>query len=96
LGLQIIPEVDEFKYSFDPTKPNSIHFVNEANKHCKVIVTEADGVALLKETFVKEIELTNLNIEDAGVITDGNADKFIGCIAKHRFWNREEFRRVPA
>jgi len=50
----------------------------------------------LKETFVKEIKLKNLNMEEAGVITDGNADKFIGCIANHRFWNREEFRKVPA
>jgi hypothetical protein len=31
-------------------------------------------------------------MEVAGVITDGNADKFIWCIAKHRLWNREEFR----
>ena len=71
------------------TEPNSIHFVNEAYKHCKAIATGADGVAFLKETFVKEIELKNLNMEEAGVITDGNADKFIGCIANHRFWNRE-------
>jgi catalase len=78
------------------TGPNSIHFVNEAYKHCKAIATGADGVAFLKETFVKEIGLKNLSMEDAGVITDGNADKFIGCIAKHRFWNREEFRKVPA
>lgn len=78
------------------TEPNSIHFVNEAYKHCKAIATGADGVAFLKETFVKEIELKNLNMEEAGVITDGNADKFIGCIARHRFWNREEFRQAPA
>ena len=78
------------------TEPNSIHFVNEAYKHCKAIATGADGAAFLKATFVKEIELKNLNMEEAGVITDGNADKFIGCIAKHRFWNREEIRKVPA
>jgi catalase len=78
------------------TEPNSIHFVNEAYKHCKAIATGADGVAFLKETFVKEIELKNLNMEEAGVITNGNADKFIRCIANHRFWNREEFRKVPA
>lgn len=78
------------------TEPNSIHFVNEAYKHCKAIGAGADGVAFLKETFVKEIGLEKMNIEDAGVITDGNADKFIGCIANHRFWNREEYRKVPA
>ncbi|MCA1757243.1 MAG: DJ-1/PfpI family protein [Bacteroidales bacterium] len=78
------------------TEPKSIHFVNEAYKHCKAIATGADGVAFLKETFIKEIEEKKLNMEEAGVITDGNADKFIGSIAKHRFWNREEFRNVPA
>ena len=78
------------------TEANSIHFVNEAYKHCKAIATGPDGVAFLNETFVKEIEFKNLNMEEAGVITDGNADKFIRCIANHRFWNREEFRKVPA
>lgn len=71
------------------TEPKSIHFVHEAYKHCKAIATGVDSVAFLKETFVKEIELKNLNREGAGVITDGNADKFIRCIANHRFWNRE-------
>ena len=78
------------------TEPNSIHFVNEAYKHCKVIGTGVDGVAFLKKTSVKEGELKSLNMEEAGVITDGKADKFIGCIANHRFWNREELRKVPA
>jgi catalase len=78
------------------SEPNSIHFVNEAYKHCKAIATGADGVVFLKETFVKELEIKNLNAEDAGVITNGASDKFILCIAKHRFWNREEFRKVPA
>lgn len=78
------------------TDSNSVHFVNEACKHCKAIATGAEGVAFLKDTFVKEIETKNINMEEEGVITDGNADKFIACIAKHRFWNREEFRKVPA
>jgi catalase len=78
------------------TEPNSIHFVNEAYKHCKAIATGADGIALFKKSYVKETELKNLNMEEAGVITDGNADKFIGCISRHRFWEREVFRKVPA
>ncbi|MCO5252332.1 MAG: catalase [Candidatus Kapabacteria bacterium] len=78
------------------TEPDSIHFVNEAYKHCKVIATGVESADFLKETFIKEIEFKNLNMEDVGVIIDGNADKFIKCIAKHRFWNREDFRKVPA
>lgn len=72
------------------TEPNSIQFVNEAYKHCKPIGTGADGMAFLKETSVKESELKNQNMEEVGVITDGDADKFIGCIAAHRFWNRTQ------
>ncbi len=78
------------------TEPNAIHFVNEAYRHCKAIGTGAESVAFLKETSAKEIELKNLNLEDAGVITNGSADKFIACIAKHRFWNREEIRKISA
>jgi len=78
------------------TEPDSIHFVNEAYKHCKAIATGVDGTVLLKETFVKELGFKSPNMEEAGVITDGSSEKFIGCIAAHRFWNREEFRKVPA
>jgi len=73
------------------------HFDHERiYKHCKAIATGADSTALLKETYVKEIELTDLNMEEAVLITEGNANKFKGCVAKHRFWNREEFRKVSA
>jgi hypothetical protein len=34
-------------------------------------------------------------MEETGVITDGDADKF-GCIVKQRFCNRETSRKVPA
>lgn len=78
------------------TELSSILFVNEAYRHCKAIGTGVNGADFLKETFVKEIEEKNLNLEEAGVITDGNAEKFIGCIANHRFWNREGFNKVPA
>lgn len=75
---------------------NSIQFVNEAYKHCKAIAIGADGAVFIKETLLKQIVFKKLNIEDLGVITDGNVDKFIGCIAKHRFWSREEIKIVEA
>jgi hypothetical protein len=79
-------------------------FLRSRKKSANKVVTKIDdlsvhtenGVAFLKKTFAKEIELKNLNMEVAEVITDGNANKFIGCIANHRFRNREEFRKVPA
>jgi catalase len=78
------------------TEPNAIHFVNEAYKHCKAIATGADGVTFLKETFVKESEIKNPDSGETGVITDNNAEKFVDAIARHRVWNREELRKVPA
>jgi len=78
------------------TEANAIHFVNEAYKHCKAICTQGSGKTFLQETYVKEVEHKKMNEQEIGVITDGNADKFISCIASHRFWNREEMRKVPA
>jgi len=59
------------------------------------------GPTLLEDFILRE-KITHFDHEripemiEAGVITDGNAHKFIECIARHRFWNREEFRKVPA
>ena len=55
-----------------------------------------DGNSFLAETFVKEVEQKKLNALEIGVITDGSSDKFIKAIAGHRFWKREEIRKVPA
>jgi catalase len=76
------------------TEPNAIQFVNETYKHSKAIGAEGEGKSFLKETSVKEVELKKLNGEEVGVLTDGNIEKFIKAIANHRFWNREEMRKV--
>ncbi len=64
-----------------------IHFVNEAYRHCKAIATAEDAAAFLDVTAVEP---------DDAVITNGNAKAFINVIAKHRLWEREKGRKVPA
>lgn len=66
---------------------DAVHFVNEAYRHCKAIATAEDAVTFLDATSVKE---------DEAVITNGNAKAFINAIAKHRLWEREKGRKVPA
>ncbi|MEO7394198.1 MAG: catalase, partial [Chitinophagaceae bacterium] len=74
-------------------EPDAIHFVNEAYKHCKAIAAEGDGLVLLKKTYLKDaIESKS----DNGVLVDKSARNFIDAIAQHRFWDREEQRKVPA
>jgi len=74
-------------------EPDAIHFVNEAYRHCKAIGADKDA-----ELF---IQLTNIHIStdkknEPGIILDGNTPSFINAIAVHRFWERENERKVPA
>ncbi len=66
---------------------DAVHFVNEAYRHCKAIATAEDATAFLDVTAV---------VQDEAVITNGNAKAFINAIAKHRLWEREKGRKVPA
>ncbi|HEY9430540.1 MAG TPA: catalase HPII [Blastocatellia bacterium] len=87
---------------------DAVHFVNEAYKHCKAIAASGEGVDLLRASYVGA-EL-NVNREAAsppsfsneGVIVSGDADarklaeEFIGAIAQHRHWGREQRGQIPA
>jgi catalase len=76
------------------TEPDAIHFLNEAFKHCKAIAVDADAQAVLDSTYFAAVA------KEEGIIIEGDskllADKFIKAIAKHRFWDREKVRKVPA
>ena len=76
-------------------EPDAIHFVNEAYKHCKAIAAEGDGIVLLKKTYLKD-NIEGKDKDDNGVLVDKSARNFIAAIAQHRFWDREEQRKVPA
>ena len=71
-------------------EPDAIHFVNEAFKHCKAVAANGDGVELLNQSHAAN------KTKDAGLIIDKPAKDFINAIAQHRFWEREQERKVPA
>ena len=82
--------------------PDAIHFLNEAFKHCKPIAADTEALQVLKATYFAK-KLPEDNSEESaqveGIIIGDNknlADKFIQAIAKHRFWEREKVRKVPA
>ncbi|WP_026473351.1 hypothetical protein [Alkaliflexus imshenetskii] len=63
-----------------------------SEKHpAKKTTSKIDGLLVNTENGAAELLTTNQRL-----ITDGNVDKFIGCIAKHRFWSREEIKIVEA
>lgn len=86
--------------------PDAVHFVNEAYKHCKAIAADNHGIELLKSSYIigkMNDENSDLkNPAELGVIINSNGysdnftKDFINSIAQHRFWQREEKRKVPA
>jgi catalase len=82
---------------------DAVHFLNEAYKHCKPIAAGSDTAELLQATFFNQnLPGTGKN-ETAGregVIVGGDtkelSKQFIDAIKKHRFWEREKVRKVPA
>lgn len=78
-------------------QPDAIHFINEAYRHCKAIGADGEGVDLLKKTAVaKEFSSDKKVDPSTGVVIDRPAKDFVQAIAKHRVWEREAFRKVPA
>ena len=75
-------------------KPGTIHFVNEAYKHCKAIYfgKETDAIYNASNVGTK-------THEDPAIVTSAikNADEsFIKAIANHRVWELEVERNNPA
>ncbi len=75
-------------------KPGTIHFVNEAYKHCKAIYFGRDTDAIYKAS-----QVNSKSHEDPAIVTSDvkNADEsFIQAIANHRVWELEIERNNPA
>ncbi len=74
---------------------DAIHFLNESFKHCKVIAADSDAMPVIQASYFS----TKIK-GDAGVIIDGDsaalAKAFIAAVAKHRVWDREKQRLIPA
>ncbi len=84
-------------------EPDAVHFLNQAFKHCKAIAADAESIQVLEKTyFVKKLppDYSNENIMKEGIIIGNDPEKlaenFIQAVAQHRFWERENPRKVPA
>jgi catalase len=85
---------------------DAIQFINESFRHCKPIGALAEGVNLLNEAHLVEIDLagekTQGALTDKGVVTarGGSEDfikSFVKAVAQHRHWERESVtKQVPA
>ncbi|MDF2685304.1 MAG: Catalase [Clostridia bacterium] len=79
---------------------DSLHFINEAFKHCKTIGATNEGVDLLNACQFSNIALAGNEtksqvLTESGVVTVRNVsnlnsfcDEFISAIAEHRHWTR--------
>jgi catalase len=86
---------------------DAIQFINESFRHCKPIGAVNEGVNLLNEAHLVEIDLagekTQGALTDKGVVTArGQGEKdfvksFVQAVAQHRHWERESVtKQVPA
>ncbi|WP_316739175.1 catalase [Pedobacter aquatilis] len=82
---------------------DAIHFLNESFKHCKAIAADQAAIQVLEATyFYKKLpaEYSKETVMREGVLLSDNLDElceiFIGMIAMHRFWERENPRKIPA
>ncbi|WP_231489849.1 catalase [Pedobacter sp. Leaf170] len=82
---------------------NAVQFLNQAFKHCKAIATDGDALQLLEATAFHKKLPANFKEETVlseGILVSDDASALIQTfkkmIALHRFWNRENPRKVPA
>jgi catalase len=90
------------------TQGEALHFVNEMFKHCKPIAAMTEGVELFKASSIVGVDYVESGkcgeiVSDKGVVTacgpldmDAFVKTFCESIAKHRHWDREEKKMVPA
>ena len=79
--------------------PDAIHFLNEAYKHCKPIAFEVSALQVLESTYFSKKIPQDETMESAlreGVVINGDVKIFVEIIKKHRFWEREKPRKIPA
>jgi catalase len=82
---------------------DAIHFLNEAFKHCKAIAADAAAMQVLEATYFSKklpVDFSDQTVLKEGLVVGDEpetvADKFILAIARHRFWDREKPRKIPA
>ena len=82
-------------------KPEAMHFIREAFRHCKSIAATGEGCELVERFFAAEVP-TATTPGDPGIVlgptesTDSIATDFINAIAQHRHWHRETKTHGPS
>lgn len=82
---------------------NAVHFLNEAFKHCKAIAADEQALQVLQSTYFHKklpAEYSKETVLREGIIVSADTAKltelFKQMIAQHRFWERENPRKIPA
>jgi catalase len=84
---------------------DALQFINESFRHCKPIGAVDEGINLLNQAHLLDIELAgpevNGTVADKGVVTGRKGQEFSQAfskaIAMHRHWDREDvIKQVPA
>nr|WP_245221856.1 catalase [Pedobacter kyungheensis] len=82
---------------------NAVHFLNEAFKHCKAIAADDMAMQVLESTYFHKklpAEYSRETVLREGIVvledTAKLTDLFKQMIAAHRFWERENPRKIPA
>lgn len=83
--------------------PDAVHFLNESFKHCKAIAADDEAIQVLEGTYFSKklpADYSDESVMTEGIVVSDDASKlakqFIEAIKKHRFWDREKPRKVPA
>ena len=81
--------------------PKAVHFIDEAFLHCKAIALDKSAVKLIEKSYVSSyLNKQADQLEDLGLLVgdsgESSSNSFIKAIGKHRFFAREEGRKVPA
>ncbi len=81
----------------------AIHFLNEAFKHCKAIAADNAAMQVLEATYFSKklpLNFSDESVKREGMVIGGDLNKiakqFIAAISQHRFWDRENLRKIPA
>ena len=83
-------------------EPDAIHFLNEAFKHCKPIVLHAEAEQVLLATYfgrkIPNARSQEMMMQDGLIVTTENSagEMLAAAMMKHRFWEREKARKIPA
>jgi catalase len=82
---------------------NAVHFLNQAFKHCKAIAADQDALQVLEASyFFKKLpaEYSEETVLSEGLLVSKDIKTlvplFIKMIGQHRFWERENPRKIPA